>query len=94
MASQTATGTFSITVKAAPVAPPLVITSKSPLPDGTVGVAYSFDFAASGGTPPYKWAGTGLPAGLTLSPSGFLTGTPTEVATGANISVTVTDSGV
>lgn len=76
------------------VNPPPSITSTSPLPGGRVGAAYSFTFAATGGTldpklPIYAWsisAGT-LPPGLTLSPStGILSGTPT---TGGAYSFTV-----
>lgn len=58
-----------------------------------MGTAYSQQFAATGGTPPYQWSlatGSTLPAGLTLSSSGLLSGTPTS--TGATFSVTVTDS--
>ncbi len=49
--------------------PALLITTKSPLPSGTVGTAYSQTVSLSGGTAPYSWmltAGT-LPAGLSLS---------------------------
>src|SRR5207245_2191536 len=35
---------------------------------------------ASGGVPPYLWSATGLPAGLALSSSGALSGTPTAPA--------------
>jgi hypothetical protein len=49
-------------------------------------------FSASGGTPPYRFSASGLPAdGLSLSPGGALTGTPTAPET-FNIIVTVTDS--
>jgi len=63
--------------------PQLVITSTSPLPACTVGVAYSFQFTASGGAGGYLWqflpgGGSGLlPDGLLLSPSGLLSGIPT-----------------
>jgi hypothetical protein len=33
---------------------------------------------ASGGTPPYTWSATGLPAGLSISAGGLVTGTPTK----------------
>jgi uncharacterized protein (TIGR03437 family) len=57
----------------------LTITSPTPLPNGAVGAAYSFSFAADGGLAPYAWsvASGALPAGLNLGPSGSLTGTPT-----------------
>src|SRR5512134_95631 len=61
--------------------PPPVIGSASPLPSGTVGTAYSQTFTASGGTSPYSWSVTSgtLPAGLTLSTAGILSGMPTTV---------------
>ena len=71
--------------------PPLSISTTSPLPNAQVGVAYSVQFSATGGVPPYTWSGAGAPAGTTFSPSGLLSGTP-----GANgpfsLSVTVSDS--
>jgi hypothetical protein len=50
-----------------------------PLPDGTVGQSYSFQFEAVGGTPPHSFAVLtgGLPPGVNLASSGRLTGTPT-----------------
>ncbi len=49
------------------------------LPDYTVGVPYSFQLLAAGGTGSYVWSITAgaLPAGLTMSVSGLITGTPT-----------------
>jgi Putative Ig domain len=73
----------------------LTITTTSPLPSGVVGTPYSVQFAATGGTSPYTWSlasGTTPPAGLALSSSGLLSGTPTAAASGATIGVTVTDS--
>lgn len=56
------------------------ITADSP-PGGTVGVPYSYQFAATGSPTP-TWAVTSgaIPAGLTLEASGLLHGTPTTVA--------------
>jgi large repetitive protein len=56
----------------------LVITTES-LPPASFGVSYSATIAATGGTLPYTWsaAGGALPPGLTLNPSGTVTGTPT-----------------
>jgi hypothetical protein len=70
----------------------LAITTKS-LPNGTVGTAYSQTLTASGGVTPYTWTLTAgaLPAGLTLSSSGTISGTPTAAGK-ANFSVKVTDS--
>ena len=75
-----------------PLAQALMITTPS-LPGGKVGIAYSQSLAAGGGTPPYLWsisAGT-LPAGLALSPTGQISGTP-AAAGAANFTVKVTDS--
>lgn len=75
----------------------LAITTTSPLPAGTVGTVYSVQFAASGGTSPYTWSvatGSTLPAGLTLSSAGLLSGTPTTAVSSASFGITVTDSEV
>jgi len=76
------------------VANPLAVTTTS-LPNGTVGVAYSQQLAAAGGTTPYDWSvvvGT-LPAGLTLNAStGIIAGTPTT-AGGSSFTARVLDSG-
>ncbi len=59
-----------------------VITVTTPPPNGIVGVAYSFQLAATGGIPPYTWSSSGtLPPGLTLSSAGLLSGTPTAAGT-------------
>jgi uncharacterized repeat protein (TIGR01451 family) len=60
------------------VAAGVSITSAAP-PAAAVNSAYSFTLTATGGTTPYTWsvnAGT-LPAGLTLSSAGVLSGSPT-----------------
>ncbi|NKJ23375.1 putative Ig domain-containing protein [Dyella sp. SG609] len=70
----------------------VVFTSAAPA-SGTAEVAYSHTFTASGGTPTYTYAlsvGT-LPAGLSLSSSGVLSGTPTVAGT-FNFTVRATDS--
>ncbi|HEY0520336.1 MAG TPA: putative Ig domain-containing protein, partial [Ilumatobacteraceae bacterium] len=61
------------------------------LPNGQVGVAYATTtLAATGGTPPYTWAASGLPPGLALNGS-TIAGTPTVPGT-YNVVVTATDS--
>jgi hypothetical protein len=75
---------------------PLSITTASPLPNGTVGTAYSQTLLATGGTTPYTWslvsvAGQSLPPGVTLSASGTLSGNPTTAGT-YNFTVQVRDS--
>jgi len=60
---------------------------------GTVGTAIaSFTMTASGGTAPYTWSATGLPAGITIgSSTGTVSGTPTASGT-FNVTVTATAS--
>ncbi len=50
-----------------------------PLPAGRIGRSYSRRLTGPGGTPPYRFAleSGSLPAGLTLSEDGVLSGTPT-----------------
>jgi outer membrane autotransporter protein len=70
-----------------------VTVNPATLPNGAVATAYSQTVTASGGVGPYSFAVTAgaLPAGLTLSPTGVLSGTPTAGGT-FNITVTATDS--
>ncbi|TCC34619.1 M4 family metallopeptidase [Kribbella sindirgiensis] len=60
---------------------------------GTVGTAISsFTLTATGGTAPYTWSATGLPAGITLgSSTGTVSGTPTASGT-FNVTATATAS--
>ncbi len=59
------------------VVQPLAITS-STLSSAVTGSGYSTSLTGSGGSKPYTWgAGSTLPAGLTLSSNGQLSGTPT-----------------
>ncbi len=73
----------------------LIISTASPLPSGVPNVAYTQTFNAAGGMAPYTWnvvAGSGnLPAGLTLSPGGQLSGTPTTAGT-SNFTIRAFDS--
>jgi hypothetical protein len=75
-----------------PLVTPLVITN-TPV-TASMNKAYSFQFQANGGTGSQTWAlasGSTLPAGLSISASGVLAGTPT--ATGEyDFSVQVSDS--
>ena len=74
-------------------APAALAISTSALPATQVGQSYSTTLAASGGVPPDTWEVTAgaLPDGLSLSPSGRITGTPTQMGT-FTFTVTVTDS--
>ena len=59
------------------VRPPLSIDS-CPLPPGSVGQSYAQDLTAVGGASPYLWSVDGaLPAGLSYSTYGRISGTPT-----------------
>lgn len=73
---------------------PLVITSGSCCPAGTVGTAYHVNFFADGGVQPYTWSilSGQLPPGLTLAatPPAGLSGTPTTAGT-YTFTVAVTD---
>jgi type II secretory pathway pseudopilin PulG len=48
---------------------------------GEVSVAASLQLTASGGAPPLTWSASGLPAGLSISSDGLISGTPTTVGT-------------
>jgi uncharacterized protein YhjY with autotransporter beta-barrel domain len=102
----TAAGTFNFTVIATDaasftgsraytlaVAAPVIVIAPAALTGGTVGAAYSESIIASGGIATYSYAITAgaLPAGLTLSSTGSLSGTPTAGGT-FNFTVTATSS--
>ncbi|MGS1128465.1 putative Ig domain-containing protein [Rhodanobacter sp. UC4437_H4] len=84
-------GTIAITVRATDlsgayvergftvpvIAEPLSLSGAAPM--WTVGTPYSYAYTAAHGVPPYTWsiASGSLPAGLTLSATGEISGTPT-----------------
>ncbi len=70
----------------------LQITTTS-LPSATVGVLYSAQLTATGGSPVYDWtiSAGALPPGLALSLSGLISGTPTTIGV-YNFTAKVTDS--
>ncbi|MBT9549783.1 MAG: putative Ig domain-containing protein [Hydrogenophaga sp.] len=79
---------YTLTVAAA-----AIVVSPATLPNATAGTAYSQTLTASGGVAAYSFslsAGS-LPAGLTLSTGGALSGTPTEAGS-FSITVTATDA--
>jgi len=47
---------------------------------------------ASGGTTPYAFSATGLPAGISISTAGVISGTPTTAGAAGTATITVTDS--
>jgi hypothetical protein len=64
------------------------------IPDSVLGFPYSFTLTAEGGKPPYKWelaSGAPLPAGLTLSEAGVISGKATATAD-SNVVVLLSDS--
>ncbi len=73
--------------------PVVTVTTATPLPGATVGTPYSQSLAAAGGTGPYTWAlaSGSLPAGVSVTSAGVVSGTPSTRGTFA-FSVTVTDS--
>lgn len=103
VATAVGTGTVNITASAAGTpgatatltvtgaVTPMAVTTSS-LPAGTVNNAYSSTtLTATGGVSPYTWAVTtgALPAGLSLSSAGVISGTPTTT-TGSPFAFTVT----
>jgi hypothetical protein len=89
---ETAKGSLTLTISAAP-ASTLTLTATT-LAEATLNTAYSAALTATGGVAPYTFTlanGTGLPAGLTLSSAGGISGTPTTAGSTA-FTVNVTDS--
>jgi hypothetical protein len=86
----TATQTYSISVVAAG---PVLGTNS--LPNGQYNAPYMpVNLSATSGTQPYTWSlgpGGPLPAGMTLSPSGSISGTPAQAGLWS-IPITVTDA--
>ena len=74
---------ISYTVVIAPAACPLITLAPPTLPAGQIGVPYSQQITASGGSGSYTFTilSGALPLGLTLSPSGLVSGTPTTQST-------------
>jgi Putative Ig domain len=85
----TSTKSFSITI----TPPTLTIITGSPLPSGAVGTAYSQQFTAVGGTPPYSWSLlSGFVPGLAFdSTTGVLANTP-NTAGDFTLTIQVRDS--
>ncbi len=72
---------------------PAVRVPEAVLPVGWTGAAYRTRLTAEQGRAPYRWTvvGGALPAGLTLSPGGVLSGTPTT-AGATSVRVRATDA--
>ncbi len=68
-------------------------TNQNLLPKATVNVAYSYTMNAIGGSGNYSITSTGLPAGLSVSTAGVISGTPTAaINSNNNIAFTLTDT--
>ncbi len=82
------TKSFALTINPAPVV------TTTTLPQTTSLSVYSQQLTESGGTPAFSWQGSGLPAWLSLSAAGVLSGTAPVVAasTNFNFAATVTDN--
>ena len=82
----------SITSSSATLSVTSLAISTMSLPAGMVGQGYSAQLNATGGTTPYAWtvASGALPAGLTLSSSGVISGVP-SAAGASTFSAKVTD---
>ena len=72
-------------------APPTIAVNPPTLSNATYGVSYSQTLSANGGSAPYTFSSTALPAGLSLDGSGALSGTPTTAGP-ATFTVTATDA--
>ncbi|MGA8539652.1 MAG: Ig domain-containing protein, partial [Terriglobales bacterium] len=90
-ANVSASGSVAFTVN-----PPSALTiTTTTLTAGTTGTAYSQTLQATGGVPSYTWSKTAgsLPAGLSLSSAGVISGTPSGTFTGtSSFTATLTDS--
>lgn len=102
----TSTGTTSVTFKVTDSTTPnaasstkaisivryaLPSVSTTSLASGAVGTVYSASVAATGGKATLVWTSTALPAGLTMTTAGVISGTPTTVGT-TSVTFTVTDA--
>ncbi|HIJ86309.1 MAG TPA: S8 family serine peptidase [Desulfuromonadales bacterium] len=87
-AGATASKTMTISVYALPAI------STATLANGTVGSAYNATLAATGGKSAYIWNITSgsLPAGLTMSTAGVISGTPSAATAATTVTFTVTDA--
>jgi large repetitive protein len=86
----TFTGNHTVGIGVPP--PPLAINSPATLPNWTVGVPYpSTTVTATGGSGSNAFSATGLPAGMSITAGGVLSGTPTAQGL-FNATVIVTDS--
>lgn len=91
--STTTHATFTSSAISLTIAAPTIAIAPATLPAPTTGTAYSRNVTASGGSAPYTFviSAGALPAGLTLSSAGVLSGTPTAAGS-VTFTVRGTDS--
>jgi uncharacterized repeat protein (TIGR02543 family) len=93
-------GSDAITINIGAITPPGTPLSFEYSPDydiplATVGSAINDIYVApgiAGGTGPYTFTAAGLPAGISISAAGLISGTPTATGTAGTATITVTDS--
>ena len=90
--SMVAVAVLCVGIGWAQTAPPLAIVDET-LPSLDAGAEVRIPLHASGGVPPYHWSVVegDLPAGISLTPEGLLTGTPGKAGT-FSFTVAVEDS--
>ncbi len=80
-------GPYSITIF-----PALAINTGGVPSNGIVGAPFTGSLSASGGTGNFSWSAAGLPAGVSISPAGVLSGTP-QTNAAYTATFTLTDNG-
>ncbi|PLX79478.1 MAG: hypothetical protein C0616_11340, partial [Desulfuromonas sp.] len=91
--AQSVERTFSLTTDPAPTCSALAIATGSTLPTGTAGQPYSQQIMSSGGESPMTFSviSGSLPAGLSLTPTGLISGVPTTEFSG-NVRIQASDN--
>ena len=88
-------GAYSSSCPTGPSSSQLQITTNS-LPDGILSQSYSVQLTATGGSASYSWSlasnSSSLPAGLSLSSSGVISGQPTTIGGPTTVTVQVVDT--
>jgi CSLREA domain-containing protein len=94
LTASTAVGPYTITAKSTNFNVISITLSPTTLPAAQIGVTYSQQITASGGTAPYTYSAAGLPLGMSMNAStGTITGTPkSDTASPYNVTVTASDS--
>jgi CubicO group peptidase (beta-lactamase class C family) len=80
---------------ATPSTPHIDVSTDHQLPPGTLSTPYSFTLSPVGGTSPYVWSTAGgvVPAGLSVSKSGQISGTPSQAGIYSFLATVVDSTG-